>query len=145
MTVGLDAFWGDHVALHRWFGESLSVNPDWVDLDIESVRGLENPSGDWTNSVHWLSKEGYSDSEIRRVTGENTRRVLEEVWYGGTASLQGSTPRSVSGGRPRERGGLRASVRVPRWSRQSETGRSGHGVDEAGVGPEVDGPRRDSR
>lgn len=80
VTFGLDSFWGDHVALHRWFNKDLSVYPDWVDLDIEHVKGLENPNEGWTNIVGWLVREGYSDAEIQQVTGENTLRVLEQVW-----------------------------------------------------------------
>lgn len=79
VTLGPDAMWGDHVGLHRWFEKDLSEYPDWVDLDIEYVRGVENPNEAWTNIVRWLVKEGYSDDEIRKVTSGNTMRVLEEV------------------------------------------------------------------
>jgi len=80
VTFGPDANWGDHVGLHTWFGKDLSIYPDWVNLDIDYVEGLENPNEAWTNIVRWLVKEGYSDEEIRMVTGENTLRVLEQVW-----------------------------------------------------------------
>jgi membrane dipeptidase len=80
VTFGPDAMWGDHRGLHRWFDKDLSVYPDWVDLDIDYVKGLENPNEAWTNVVRWLVREGYSDDEIRKVTSENTLRVLERVW-----------------------------------------------------------------
>lgn len=80
VTFGPDANWGNHVGLHEWFDKDLSIYPDWVDLDIEYVEGLENPNEAWTNIVRWLVKEGYSDDEIRMVTSENTLRVLEQVW-----------------------------------------------------------------
>ncbi|MFB6206356.1 MAG: dipeptidase [Haloglomus sp.] len=80
VTFGPDAMWGDHVALHRYFGKDLSQYPDWVDTDIDYVEGLENPNEAWTNVVRWLVREGYSDEEIRKVTCENTLRVLEAVW-----------------------------------------------------------------
>lgn len=80
VTFGPDSMWGDHRALHRWFDKDLSIYPDWVELDIEYVKGLENPNEAWTNIVRWLVAEGYSDEEIRKVTSENVLRVLEEVW-----------------------------------------------------------------
>jgi membrane dipeptidase len=80
VTFGPDANVGNHVGLHTWFNKDLSIYPDWVDLDIEYVEGLENPNEAWTNIVRWLVKEGYSDEDIRMVTGKNTMRVLEQVW-----------------------------------------------------------------
>lgn len=80
VAFGPDANWGDHVGLHEWFDKDLSVYPDWVELDIDYVEGLENPNEGWTNIVRWLVNEGYSDEEIRKVTGGNVLRVLEEVW-----------------------------------------------------------------
>ena len=80
VTFGPDAMWGDHVALHEYFDKDLSVYPDWVDVGIDAVRGLENPNEAWTNIVRWLVGAGYTDEEIRKVVGGNTMRVLAEVW-----------------------------------------------------------------
>jgi len=41
---------------------------------------MENPTEAWHNIVRWLVREGYTDEEIRKVTGGNTLRVLETVW-----------------------------------------------------------------
>ena len=46
---------------------------------VEYVDGLENPS-EYPNIIRWLVREGYSDQEIAKVVGENTLRVLIQVW-----------------------------------------------------------------
>lgn len=79
VTFGPDTMYGDHLALHRHFGKDLSQYPDWVETDIEYVKGLENPTEAWKNIYRWLVSHGYSDDEIAKVTGENTLRVLDEV------------------------------------------------------------------
>lgn len=82
VTFGLDSMYGDHVGFQDYyFGrDHLDDYPDWMDLDVDYVEGLENPTEGWHNIVRWLVKEGYSDEEIRKVVGENTLRVLDAVW-----------------------------------------------------------------
>ena len=41
--------------------------------------GLEN-IGDFPNIVRWLVKHGYTDDDIAKAIGGNTRRVLEQAW-----------------------------------------------------------------
>lgn len=80
VAFGPDVSWGDHAELHRYFGKDLEQYPDWVELDIEYVKGLENPTEAWTNIVRWLIANGYSHDEIRLVTTENILRVVDRVW-----------------------------------------------------------------
>lgn len=80
VAFGPDVSWGDHLELHRYFGKDLSQYPDWVNLDIDYVEGLENPNEAWENIVRWLVGNGYSDEEIRQVTSENIIRVAADVW-----------------------------------------------------------------
>jgi membrane dipeptidase len=61
-------------------GKNYDKYPDWQDIDFKYVKGMENPTEAWHNIVRWLVREGYDDEEIRKVTGGNTLRVLEEVW-----------------------------------------------------------------
>lgn len=79
VTFGPDTLYGDHVALHRHFGKSLEPYPDEV-VDIDYVKGMENPSEAWQNIVRALVSHGYSDSEIRKIVSGNTMRVCDEVW-----------------------------------------------------------------
>lgn len=80
VAFGPDVNWGDHVELHRYFGKDLGQYPGWVDLDIEYVQGLENPTEAWENILRWLVANGYSHDEIRQVTSENILRVVDQVW-----------------------------------------------------------------
>jgi membrane dipeptidase len=83
VTFGPDVLFGDHVGLHTALTEALSIgaskgkNPypkvEWVD-------GLENPAEAFANIVRWLVKHNYSDTEIAKVVGLNTMRVLDQVW-----------------------------------------------------------------
>jgi len=52
----------------------------WEQL-LEAVEtcGVENPAEPFPNIVRWLVKHSYSDSDIGRVLGANTMRVLEQV------------------------------------------------------------------
>jgi membrane dipeptidase len=80
VSFGPDTQYGDHVGLHKFMGKNYDKYPDWQDIDFEYVEGMENPTEAWQNIVRWLVREGYDDDEIRKVTGGNTLRVLEEVW-----------------------------------------------------------------
>lgn len=80
VTFGPDTMWGDHVALHEYFGKDLSQYPNWTDVGVDYVKGAENPNEVWTNIVRHLVKNGYTDEEIRKVTSGNVFRVLEAIW-----------------------------------------------------------------
>jgi membrane dipeptidase len=41
---------------------------------------MDNPTESWHKIIRWLVREGYSDSEIEKVLGVNTLRVLQEIW-----------------------------------------------------------------
>lgn len=48
-------------------------------LEAVETCGVENPAEPFPNIVRWLVKHSYSDSDIGRVLGANTMRVLEQV------------------------------------------------------------------
>ena len=92
VSFGPDTVYGDHVGLHHTYSASLSIkeskagqagqagkNPEYQ--EVEYVEGLENPTDGSYNIIRWLVKNGYSDQDIVKVVGENTLRVLKEVWY----------------------------------------------------------------
>lgn len=83
IAFGPDTLFGDHVGLHNAFAANLSMQQVHSTVEFERVEyvdGLENPAECFFNIVGWLVKHGYSDDEIRAVTGGNILRVLEEVW-----------------------------------------------------------------
>jgi membrane dipeptidase len=83
VAFGPDTLFGDHVGLHDAFAKSLSIQQVHGTVDFEKVPyvdGLENPAECFFNIIGWLVSHGYSDDEIRAVTGGNILRVLEEVW-----------------------------------------------------------------
>ncbi len=77
VTFGPDSLFGDHFAVH---GHQVPYEVDFDLEQVEYVEGMENPTEAWRNIPRWLVKEGYSDEEIAKVTGENVLRALEEVW-----------------------------------------------------------------
>jgi membrane dipeptidase len=83
VAFGPDTSFGDHVALHNFFADSMSLKASAGDLEfprVEYVDGLENPAECFWNIVGWLVEHDYSDDEIRAVIGQNILRVLEQVW-----------------------------------------------------------------
>jgi membrane dipeptidase len=83
VAFGPDTLYGDHVALHNIFAASLGVHDAQVGPSYEKVpyvAGLENPTECFFNIVGWLVKHGYSDEDIKAVTGGNILRVLDKVW-----------------------------------------------------------------
>ena len=77
VTFGPDTLYGDHFAVH---GRQVPYEVDFDLEQVEYVEGMENPTEAWLNIPRWLVKEGYSDEEIAKVTGENVLRALEDVW-----------------------------------------------------------------
>ncbi len=80
---GPDTFFGDHVALQHAVDQQLSIGKSHsgeVFRESAYVRGSEDPAEAMSNIVRWLVKHGYSDTEIAKVTGENTLRALSKIW-----------------------------------------------------------------
>lgn len=83
LAFGPDTLFGDHAGLHDAFAGAMSISAAAASDDhprVEYVDGLENPAECFYNIVSWLVTHGYSDDEIKAVTGANILRVLEQVW-----------------------------------------------------------------
>lgn len=80
VTFGPDVQYGDHFGLHEYFGKDMDQFPQEIRTDINSTKGMDNPTEAWQNIVRWLVKHDYSDDEIAKVVGGNTLRVIEDVW-----------------------------------------------------------------
>ena len=83
VAFGPDTMFGDHVGLHNYFADAMSIGaahngPEFP--RVEYVDGLENPAECFWNIIGWLVQHDYSDDEIRAVAGQNILRVLEQVW-----------------------------------------------------------------
>ena len=95
---GPDTLYGDHIGLYRsmaaknktgGFGRySRDAKPGdkvlGMDMDVSTlpdyVKGMETPTECLENVVRWMIKHGYSDSEIKKVVGENALQLLRKVW-----------------------------------------------------------------
>ena len=87
VTLGPDTLYGDHAGLHKAYSAALSLKEskgtgqEGMKFDpVEFVDGLENPTEGSYNIVRWLVKNGYSDADMAKVMGQNTLRLLREVW-----------------------------------------------------------------
>jgi membrane dipeptidase len=83
VAFGPDTLYGDHVALHTAFADSLSLAQANAGPQFEHVpyvAGIENPTENFYNIIGWLVRHGYSDADIQAVIGGNILRVLNEVW-----------------------------------------------------------------
>ena len=87
VTLGPDTLYGDHVGLHKAYSAALSLKEskgtgqEGMEFDpVEFVDGLENPTEGSYNIVRWLVKNGYSEADMAKVMGQNTLRLLREVW-----------------------------------------------------------------
>jgi len=85
VTFGPDTLFGDHVGLHHvmrgiWNPRGTSVvrRPDHE--EVPYVDGLENPAEGFPNIVRWLVAHNYTDTDIAKVIGGNTMRLLDQVW-----------------------------------------------------------------
>jgi membrane dipeptidase len=85
VAFGPDSLYGDHVGLHHAFAAHLSTSGTQGDAkafeEVPYVRGIENPTEGSKNTLRYLVKSGYSDTEIEKVMGGNVLRVLDQVWY----------------------------------------------------------------
>lgn len=84
VAFGPDTLFGDHVGLHHSFARQLSIKAAHGSVEfqeVEFVDGIENPAEEFPNIVRWLVKHNYSETDIRKVLGENIMRVLKEVWW----------------------------------------------------------------
>ncbi len=90
---GPDSLYGDHPGLYKYWdvrplGHHLRPGRKTVVTkqappearDPGYVMGLENPN-EFVNIARWMIQGGYSDTEIAKVIGLNTVRMLEKVWY----------------------------------------------------------------
>jgi membrane dipeptidase len=83
VAFGPDTLYGDHVALHRVFGQLLGLGAvrGGPPFDpVEYVDGLENPTENFANITGWLVRHGYDDETIRLVLGDNIYRALGSIW-----------------------------------------------------------------
>jgi membrane dipeptidase len=84
VTFGPDTLFGDHVGLHIEFADNLALSAQTEagpKFDrVPYVNGVENPAENFYNIIGWLVKHGYSDEDIKAVTGGNVMRVLREIW-----------------------------------------------------------------
>lgn len=85
VAFGPDTAYGDHVGLHNLFAKLLSTaaitGAGAKDRhDVAFVSGMENPTEASWNTLRYLVKKNYSDSDIQKVLGGNALRVLTQVW-----------------------------------------------------------------
>jgi membrane dipeptidase len=79
VAFGPDTFFGDHVALHRFYAGAMDTGEVAEHEWVEFVEGLESPT-EYPNIVRWLVAHGYDDEQIAKVMGGNVLRALREVW-----------------------------------------------------------------
>ena len=69
---------------HEAFSQNFSVHASHGQPTsyprVDFVEGLENPTECFFNIVAWLVKHGYSDTDIKAVTGGNIMGALEQIW-----------------------------------------------------------------
>ncbi|HYJ59922.1 MAG TPA: membrane dipeptidase [Actinomycetota bacterium] len=79
VAFGPDTFFGDHVALHRFYAGALDTGEVTAHEWVEHVEGVENAS-EYPNLVRWLVGHGYDDASIGKIMGGNVLRALTAVW-----------------------------------------------------------------
>ena len=79
VAFGPDTFFGDHVALARFYAAALDSGEVSEHESVEYVEGLESPT-EYPNIVRWLVGHGYTDEQIAMVMGGNILRAMGEVW-----------------------------------------------------------------
>jgi membrane dipeptidase len=79
VAFGPDTFFGDHVALHRFYAAALDTGEVAEHEWVEYVEGLENAS-EYPNVIRWMVAHGYDDATIAAFMGESVLRALERVW-----------------------------------------------------------------
>jgi membrane dipeptidase len=79
VAFGPDPFFGDHVALHRFYAAALDTGEVAEHEWVEYVEGLENAS-EYPNVIRWMVAHGYDDATIAAFMGESVLRALERVW-----------------------------------------------------------------
>jgi membrane dipeptidase len=77
--LGPDTFFGDHVALHRFYAAAFDTGEVARYEEVDHVEGLENP-GEFPNVIRWLVAHGYEDEQIVKIVGGNALRALADVW-----------------------------------------------------------------
>ncbi len=91
---GPDTLYGNHPELYTyWFAHERRLGhyerpnrktrtPHPVHPGIENpgyVKGIENPN-EFVNIIRWMIRNGYSEEEIRKITGGNALKMLEKTW-----------------------------------------------------------------
>ena len=79
VAFGPDTFFGDHVALARFYAAALDSGEVGEHESVGYVEGLESPT-EYPNIVRWLVGHGYTDEHIAMVMGGNILRAMGEVW-----------------------------------------------------------------
>jgi membrane dipeptidase len=77
--LGPDTFFGDHVALHRFYAAAFDTGEVARFEEVDHVEGLENP-GEFPNVIRWLVGHGYDDEQVAKIVGGNALRALRDVW-----------------------------------------------------------------
>jgi membrane dipeptidase len=77
--LGPDTFFGDHVALHRFYAAAFDTGEVARYEEVDHVEGMENPS-EFPNVIRWLVAHGYEDEQIAKIVGGNALRALADVW-----------------------------------------------------------------
>ncbi len=81
MMIGLDNVFDDQVQNHKEMdkkSKGLNRKRDGMVLVAPYIYGLEAPD-EWENIVRGLVKHGYSDSDIKKIIGENALKIIKQV------------------------------------------------------------------
>ena len=88
---GPDSLYGDHNGHYNAFHSRNAINgwgmnpkpykqPQKAYPKVQYVKGMENPTECLRNVTRWLVKNGYSDTEIKKIVGQNALKLLEKAW-----------------------------------------------------------------
>lgn len=81
VMIGLDNVFADQVGNHKEMAKEsggLNLKRGGRELAAPYIFGLEAPD-EWENIVRGLVKHGHSDSEIKKIIGENALKIIEKV------------------------------------------------------------------
>ncbi|MFW9777863.1 MAG: dipeptidase [Candidatus Heimdallarchaeota archaeon] len=77
--IGLDNVFEDQVEYHRRAAKSIfKLEHTGQELNAPYMWGIESPE-EWPNIVRGLVQRGYSDSEIERISGLNSLKLIERI------------------------------------------------------------------
>ena len=81
VMIGLDNVFGDQVGHHKEMDKAsggLNIKRGGRALAAPYIFGLEAPD-EWENIIRGLVKHGYSDSDIKKIIGENALKIIKKV------------------------------------------------------------------